>query len=93
MKKHVFIQGWGAVASLVVGLRVRAVRAGSIGREKPEPEEQAEDPRRRREALAPAPETKIPALMISSVTSGPEGQDAAWPFSQTPIRSKFPLNG
>jgi hypothetical protein len=32
--KEVTIQRWGAGASLVVGLRVRAGRAGSVGREK-----------------------------------------------------------
>ena len=51
----------GCGTSLFVGLRVRAVRAGSIGREEPQSGERAETPRRRREALAPAPATKIPA--------------------------------
>src|SRR5512138_3211719 len=50
----------GDGTSLVVGLRVRAVRAGSIGREKPESAEQAESPERGREALAPAPATEMP---------------------------------
>ena len=45
---------------MVVGLGVRAVRAGSIGREEPKFGERAFDPRREREALAPAPATKIP---------------------------------
>src|SRR5512138_1532441 len=57
---------------------MRAVRAGSIGREEPEFDERAESPERRREALAPAPPRRSHCLMVPSVTSGPEGQGTAW---------------
>ncbi len=85
----------GDETRLVVGLRVRAVRAGSIGREEPEFDERTETPRWRREALAPAPATKIPAPhgsnpAIGGKLSGPEGQGAARLFDQPPIRSEFP---
>ena len=45
---------------MVVGLGVRTVRAGSIGREEPKFGERAFDPRRKREALAPAPRHEDP---------------------------------
>ena len=50
------------------GLGVRAVRAGSIGRDDPRLEENTASPKWGREALAPALSTKIPAPYDSKRT-------------------------
>ena len=59
---------------MVVGLGVRAVRDGSIGREEPKFGERAFDPRRKREALAPVPATKIPAPWFQADRLDPQAR-------------------
>jgi hypothetical protein len=98
--KHfgVTLQGRGAGCKLCCGLGVRAVRAGSIGREAHTPVNGLSFRQRRREALAPAPSTKKPAPQGSNPAMagpGPQAMEALCLYAEPSSRASNhpPLKG
>jgi len=89
--KKVTIQSRVARNKFSWGLGVRAVRAGSIGRDVPRLEENTASPKWGAGGLGPRPSPpRSQRLMIPSGPAGPPGRGTSWPLRRSSIHSDWP---